>query len=272
MGDACLIIFRDQDNKSKFTASYNAFCAAVELLELVPVICSDLDISFNFRIGLDYGKVTYGKTGTDDNYELGVIGDPVNTASRLEALNKQYHTNFLITETAFNNAGLKRNEEVNLKISGGGNFILKCFMVDKARPKGKKEAKELFTVLKMNGKNKYSFVGSDKAFSPDNLEYYEKLIAAFLESIKYWQKYAETKNAALKTDAINAWIGLVKDMGNFYHKIKFPPVENLIKALVKFEEYDEFNADPENWLKKKSYNTKEPSHEWITLGTNELEK
>ena len=167
-------------------------------------------------------------------------------------MNKQYHTNFLITDDAFDNAGLKRNEDVNLKISDGNDLNLKCFMVDKARPKGKKEAKELFTVLKMNEKNKYSFIGSDKIFTPDNLENYEKLIKTFLDSIKYWQKYAETKNSALKSDAINAWISLAKEMGNFYHKIKFPPLENFIKALVKFEEYDEFNADPEKWLKKKS--------------------
>ena len=73
MGDACLIIFRDKDNKSNNPTALNAFYCAIELLEMVPDIGKQLDISFNFRVGVDYGKVTYGKTGTDNNYELGVI-------------------------------------------------------------------------------------------------------------------------------------------------------------------------------------------------------
>ncbi|MBN1469875.1 MAG: adenylate/guanylate cyclase domain-containing protein, partial [Fusobacteriaceae bacterium] len=272
IGDASLIIFRDTDNKSDKPTSLNAFLSAVELLERVPDICNKLGITFNFRIGLDYGKVTYGKTGTDENFELGVIGDTVNTASRLETLNKQYHTNFLITDTAFNSAGLNCDKDLDLKELINKDIVIKCFRVDKAKPKGKKEAKEFFTVLKKNQKDQYSFIGSDKTFNVENFEYYEKLTKIYLNSIKYWQEYIKTNDKSKKIEAENNWINLVRTIGNFYYKIKFPPLENFIKSLVKIEEYEEFKSNPEIWLNKKTYNINVPSLEWIKSGIKELEK
>jgi len=46
-----------KDNKSKNPTALNAFYCAIELLELVPEICKQLDISFNFRIGLTLEKL-----------------------------------------------------------------------------------------------------------------------------------------------------------------------------------------------------------------------
>lgn len=272
IGDACLIIFRDVDNKNDKHTALKAFLCAVELLEIVPEICSKLDIKFNFRIGIEYGKVTYGKTGTDNNFELGVIGDPVNTASRLEALNKQYKTNFLITDTAFNYTGLRGNKDWNLKEMINKEIIIKCFRIDKARPKGKKEAKEFYTVLKKNKNGEYSFIGSDEVFTAENFEHYEKLTNQYLDSIEYWQDYVKTKDKSKKIAAENNWLNLIRTFGIFYDKVKFPPVENFIKSLVKIEEYEDFCANQKTWIKKKSYNIKEPSVEWIQFGVKELEK
>ena len=63
--------------------------------------------------------------------EVSLIGDVVNTASRLESLTKQYHVEFLIGEAV---EALVRDE-----------FITRT--VGRSQPKGKIKPLEIFTVL-----------------------------------------------------------------------------------------------------------------------------
>jgi adenylate cyclase len=51
------------------------------------------------RIGLHYGEVLLGTVGGFGHYEYRPIGDVVNTASRIENLNKHFQTRILVTET-----------------------------------------------------------------------------------------------------------------------------------------------------------------------------
>lgn len=281
-GDACLIIFRDLNNKSKNPTALNAFYAAIDIISLVPKLCNDLDITFKFRVGLDYGKVTYGKTGTNNNFELGVIGDTVNTAARLEALNKQYHTNFLLTDNAFQAAKLEPNKEFAPKNELLNEISIKCIMVDKARPRGKTEAKELYTVIVNNNKNEFTFIGSEKYFTTKHFDLFSKMHGEFINSIKYWQKYHSLKiknpkeetqeTITLKQNAQEAWAKIALNFAKFYHETKFPPADQFARLLLKFEEYEEFQKRPEAWLSKGIYNVKHPTEDWIKLGTIELEK
>jgi adenylate cyclase len=50
------------------------------------------------RFGIELGGVTLGALGGGDHYEVRAVGDPVNTATRLQELNKQLGTQLLVSK------------------------------------------------------------------------------------------------------------------------------------------------------------------------------
>lgn len=245
IGDACIAIFLDE------AACQRALDAAVEILSAVPMLKQDLDIDFAFRIGLDYGEVTYGKTGSRHNYELGVIGDPVNTAARLEALNKQYGTKILMSQEIHTRAELKDEQ-------------LHYYEIDYARPKGKKEAKHFYTLLRETPEGEELY-GEPEVLPKKYFDAFRNLGDKFREGIRLWK---DGDSAA----AAKLWEGIALRYAKLYGRFGFKPAYPYLRSLLKGEDLLKLEANTKEWLDNPQFSAARPDDEWIQLEARELGK
>lgn len=97
VGDAMLAIWV-ADDKDDRALRQQALRAALEILEAVRRFEKRHELVLPIRMGLHYGDLRIGYVGTAERGEIRAVGDTVNTAARLEALNKLLGSQILVSE------------------------------------------------------------------------------------------------------------------------------------------------------------------------------
>ncbi|MBI2266650.1 MAG: adenylate/guanylate cyclase domain-containing protein [Armatimonadetes bacterium] len=87
----------------------DACLAALECRKALEILRSELGArglpQLQARFGINTGEMIVGNVGSRSRLDYTVVGDEVNLASRLEAVNKRYGTRILISENTFREAG-----------------------------------------------------------------------------------------------------------------------------------------------------------------------
>jgi len=94
--------------------AHRAVAAAREMLEANDRINENSSWPLRMGIGIHLGDVVAGSIGSARRKEYTVIGDTVNFASRLEALNKDFNSQFLISEAVHDALGEACRDAVSL--------------------------------------------------------------------------------------------------------------------------------------------------------------
>ncbi|MGB7429761.1 MAG: response regulator [Microcoleaceae cyanobacterium] len=142
LGDAILAIFDRKDMHF-----LDAIQAAIEMQN------SSRDIHFNsdcidlstikMGIGIDTGIATIGILGTSNQMETTVIGDVVNTASRLEELTKTYHCDTIASEST-----ISRLSQLNhAAIKSEKNVEFSYHFIDRIVPRNKQKSLNIYEIL-----------------------------------------------------------------------------------------------------------------------------
>ena len=126
IGDAILAIFGLKESKQQ---NLRAVSAGLEMVKAMDEFKSYLKEAygreFDIRVGIHFGEVISGSVGFGDDKKDTVIGDTVNTASRIEAINKEAGTRLLISETVYEEVkkDIVVKNFLRLKLRGTSNLI-----------------------------------------------------------------------------------------------------------------------------------------------------
>jgi len=132
LGDGILAYFGlDRDpREGALNALRSALAMAHELADANERLKEALDEPLAIGIGLHFGDVILGEVGYKENSTLTIIGDTVNTASRLQSLNKSAQTQLILSTTLAAKAGIDLSYLPMAKASVRGKIeSLRVFLV-----------------------------------------------------------------------------------------------------------------------------------------------
>ncbi len=207
IGDAILAVWGHVKSEGAAQDATLAIEAALLMKESLRRLNADWEgrglKTFHMGIGINFGEVIFGNIGSSRKMEPTVIGDAVNTASRLEGLTKDYGRDLLVGEAV---ADLVKD-----------SFRLQ--FIDKVTMKGKTKPLRIYSVVSR----------SDAAIEPQMaayLEAYEKAQASysagnfkeagtlFENCLQYWpddsllQTYLQRCATFLERPSEGVWTGV----------------------------------------------------------------
>ena len=106
IGDGLLVVYGIPLSQGEEQDACQALRTALSMLERVKQLnacrgqeedCPEIRIG----IGIHTGSLTCGSVGSMQRLEYSVIGETVNLASRLESLNKEFHTEIIVSESTY---------------------------------------------------------------------------------------------------------------------------------------------------------------------------
>lgn len=128
IGDSMLVIFGVPVKIAEH--ELNAFNAANAILTSLESLNRDFEIEglpcLKIGIGIHTGEVLAGNIGAKNRMEYTVMGDTVNTASRIESLCKSYNKALLVSETTYKSLkenGIELEFVANSEIRGKQNHV-----------------------------------------------------------------------------------------------------------------------------------------------------
>lgn len=125
LGDGFMAVFGAPISDAK--DAHNAVKAGFEIIEKVGQLNQNGEIdSTKIGIGMHCGPAVTGNIGSAERKEYTIIGDTVNLASRVEQLNKEYHSSFLITKDVYDKVNdIYQGEELApVKVKGRDDKVV----------------------------------------------------------------------------------------------------------------------------------------------------
>lgn len=159
------------------------------------------NFSFDIRIGLHAGNVIYGDIGHSEHKSQTVLGDTVNVASRLEALNKKTNTQFLVSDEIYNQ--LKSSLSIDKKVI--------------TRLRGKSEKMTAYSVLGF--KDSDPILRIQKSFdlvlgnNPHWIEDYRTKLKTFVQENSN-SSHPQTEPTTTSDEFLNVIESVIEKLGN----------------------------------------------------------